>query len=108
MESSHHDSAPPLAVFRYNEGSFFVKSEQPRSTQFYLVTLPDAEHPAGMCDCMQHSCRIEPLLCRKQPPIWGAQCKHQKLVAAALAHAQQLCESAGLTFDERIIPSFHD
>lgn len=100
---------PPLAVRRAaaEPGRFFVKSERRHSDDWYTVLLDEPKFPHGHCDCPDFRCRIEPLLCRHEEAMRES-CKHTRRVHAELAHAQQLCESAGLTFDERIIPSFHD
>lgn len=95
---------PPLAVRRYNAGRYLVRSEQPGSSNWYLVDLTDPQFPRGRCSCVDYDIRIESKLKRYEEPERKS-CKHVRRVLAELDHARTLCEAAGIPFSEKIIPT---
>ncbi len=101
--------APPLAVTRYNQGGYMVRS-QVRADQWYLVLLDDPKFPDGWCDCMNAACRIVPFVSRGEEPPYEVACKHCRRVRAELAHARSLCLAAGLpeNLSQKLIPMHHE
>lgn len=94
--------AAPLAVFRYGQDRYMVRSQAKRE-HFYLVDFGEPEFPNGKCDCMQFSVRIEPPMNNDEEPA-EPNCKHCRAVQRELQHAADLCALAGIPFDPRIIP----
>lgn len=97
------DDEPPLSVKRYDEGRYLVRSERPACENHYLVDMADRKFPHGRCECTDYNVRVEAPLRRHEEPE-RLTCKHIDSVNATLAHAQQLCEAAGIAFHPRIIP----